>query len=365
MGLLDISVFNSLAVGPGATQNFATISTWVSFPEGGFQVLRPRVPAPRDDEDIVEAFAQGGMVSGLAKAANVISVMGETVDFATKMNKRYVGGKKVDRPAVCLNANPVANTGGMDLCMIEQVDPLRYMGSSANESILPTGQQFASPMDESVLSNYVERLSFYEEVAYTTATASGAVLWSIDMTPCPEILVAATGTDFQLTSCGYMSSVFEYWRADFVVSIQVVSTRGHGGQIIAFPLYGRGIPTTDLEEAASAYATVIDVSVPTTTEVVIPWHSTSQMLRVPHVNQPPSTTPYSMGLFQVSAVSTLQATETVAGSVYLNFSFGLRNVHFSFLSDGPTNFVYLDPYTVLVEKKKRKEKLRYNHRMCH
>jgi len=360
-GTFDLRVFNSLETGVGATQTYATVQIWVSFVNSTFQVLRP-VPSPpfESEFEMVDGIAQGGVMSGLAAASNIISTAKETIDFANKVSQKHVGRKLLDRPAITLNPQAVASPGGVDLCNTKQVENLRYLGGCAADSSVVTFAQFATARDEMELANFVGRLSFYTEVNYSTGMAGGTTLFTCQMCPVPEIFGAAPGSFHQMTSCGYASSIFGFWSGDFVVSIQVVSTKGHGGQIVCFPLYGRYIPTSDLAEATSAYARVIDVSEPTTTEIVIPWRSTAQMLRVPHESAPFSFRPFSMGLFQISAVCPLQASDTVSPSVHLNISFCLRNYKFSFLSEGMTRYQIGLPLPV--QESVLGKKLRYTHR---
>jgi len=394
-GTLRMQVFNSLLVGADSpTQCTGTI--WVEFTKPIFQVIRPRLltythdlhewteeekdnfslaqgmwvtdphslasfytlaqdhlaeidarkalAALEDDEPNNKSCAQGQVMSAVTTAANVVAVAQESITFAKKMKKR-IGGDELDRPFVAANPPFLLNAGGPALSELSVVDMGRYMGDIPSDESLPSQQEFCSKVDEFTIGNFVERASFIETVIYSSSTAAGTILHNVAMSCVPEFFSATLGSPIQLTSCGAGSLPFTYWRCSgFKLRVQVVSCGGQGGQLSVIPAYGYS-STVPFNEAMSSYSLNIDVSTSKSHEVVIPWHSTKEWLRVPHTSYSgPEFTEFAFGMLQIVALSPLIATGAVPNSCYLNLSISLDNPVFRFANNGMTNIHVFDPY---------------------
>jgi hypothetical protein len=345
-GTIVISVFNALSVSPSATQQTCSYSLWAEFVEPEYEVIQYRNPVMKDYDVVEVSHAQmGAALSVLSKAANVASVVSDGLDFANKMGKKFVAPKALDRPFLAMQPVQVLMAGAPDLSDLKQVDQGRYLGDSPDMAMLATGEGFCSPIDEMQLSNFIGRLTFYETVAFSTSNVAGDVLDSIPMCPVPEFFGATYGAYVPMSSCALGALPFEYWRGDFVVTIQVVSAIGQVGQISVVPRYMTSL-LGGLEEALSSNATIIDISTPRTHRIVIPWRSVKKWLRVPHntFTTEAEFNTYCMGVLQITAISGLGVSETVPSLCYLNLSFCLENFEVFLVSDGITNMAFHNPY---------------------
>jgi len=342
MGTVNVGVFLPLLVGPNAVQNFVTGTVWAEFLRPDFEVI-----SFRDLSTDVNDLAQmGGALSVLAKAGNVISVAGQSIDFAQKMSKQYQDGKGLDRPFDGMNPVPVLAYGGPDLSSLTNVDLGRYLGDSPGTSHLANRDDHGKREEEMKLGSWTRTSTFFEAVLYSTTNNVGDILDSIPMTPVPELHGAAYGSPIQLSTTAIATLPFEYWRGGFEVLVQVVSAIGQTGQVSIIPRYGTD-GTGGVDEAFSAYATIIDISVPKTHKIVIPWRCTKKWLRVPHTifSGTDEFNRYAMGMLQVTALTPLGASESVPGSCYLSFSFCMGEDFEVFLvSDGLSYAEIYNPY---------------------
>jgi hypothetical protein len=321
LGTLIISVFNPLETGPNASGSGlgAKISLFGSFPESNFQVLDPTGGAA--------IVSQGALSSKVTNVTNNISeVTGSTIDFANTTRDKMEGGASnstdvsgMDKPNVGLNPTQVVRKKYPDFANACNVDQNQVLDLYPNRSQMLDNTELGVNVDE-MHFDYLRKQtkSFMDTVLWKDTDGQGTTLYFGELTPCPKVISAASNSVFQPTLLEYTTLPFSLWRGGLKLTIQIVGSKVHTGRIVVCTHYGRTSQSIPFEQAMAQYAHVFNFSAEDNTfEVVFPWRSARQMLRVPSGNYP-NLADFSMGEFSIRVINPLQTMESIASQVQMN-----------------------------------------------
>lgn len=135
-------------------------------------------------------------------------------------------------------------------------------------------------LDEMVLSHLSQIPAYMETITWSTANATGSVLYSFNLTPYAAVRTSASGasTVSHFTPVGLLSRLFQYYRGGLKFKFKIVKTRYHTGRLILSfnPSVGTvATPISSITDTTYLNRQVIDISTQTEFEYTVPFISLS------------------------------------------------------------------------------------------
>lgn len=127
--------------------------------------------------------------------------------------------------------------------------------------------------DELMVSNFVTRESYLTSFIWSATDTSGTDLFNMQITPHLHKVVGGVNEDIVIfTPMSYIEKMFSYWRGDIIVRLKFLCSKYHKGRLqLTWDPHVSNWGTSLSTLSTSAYNQVIDLSVETDVEIVIPY----------------------------------------------------------------------------------------------
>jgi hypothetical protein len=318
MGTLVCSVFNELAQGTAAGPISASLGVYVSYPAefSEFSVLDPeRELVNRFDPDsFVPVEPHGGFFS---RVANITYVAKRTIDCidAAADTLSYL---PFDKPNIAMDPVPVQQRGFPNVAQLAGTQFSSFLGDFPDMLRRPTSEDFGTTNPEMSLDFLASHPTWLTTIRVEESRVEGDVIFEMPICPCPGVLASAVSVPFQPTLLEYRTLPFQFWRGTLRLLINPVGSQFHSIRLGVITRYGRLPGTAPLADAMSQYATIIDV-MNKPYEVIIPWRSPVEMMRVPHKRAADEAFfEYALGTVQIVLIQELQRVDIAAPYIFLN-----------------------------------------------
>lgn len=180
----------------------------------------------------------------------------------------------MNKPTDLRPAAPVFNLPAKGFTNMDGSDGGVILGAAPDNSLtLPTGL-FSTDVDEMDLGYVVKNACICtNEIAWTTSNTTNQVLFSFPVTPG---FCQTSGSDIYPTTLAFISSMFERWTGGLRYRVAVAKTAFHSGRlrITYHPSYFDSTLAT--AEQQNAYNWVLDLSVSSDLDFIVPYVSNTQ-----------------------------------------------------------------------------------------
>jgi hypothetical protein len=140
--------------------------------------------------------------------------------------------------------------------------------------------------DEMAIAYITQRESYYTQFAWNDNQVQEKLLWNCVVDPYlarTEDDILGVDTAVAMTSLGFVSSMFSYWRGTIKFRFQVVCSAYHRGRLkIVYDPNGTPTnnPPTEYAETSTAFSTIVDISESTDFEIECGWGRGSSYRRI-------------------------------------------------------------------------------------
>lgn len=205
----------------------------------------------------------------------------------------------------------VAQTFSHNLQNHNGVDIFPNMGLDASNkmSIMPG---FAgTDVDEMSLNHLLQIPAYVTRFAWTTSNAADTLL--LDVSPSPDLYRTSAiypnlWTGWDMTPLDYFSSLFQFWRGSFVVTLKFVKTQYHSGRLL-IAWTPSGDPSID--QTSFVLREIVDLRETSEFRFVIPFVATSQYLPSANLGESVS----GMGKLKIFVLNELVCPASVSSTV--------------------------------------------------
>jgi hypothetical protein len=279
MGRLFFEIFAPLRSANGVNGAGINISTYI-------QAENVTVAGPT-----LALALQSGIISGPATAvanfARSVSNVPRIGPFARAVD---VGAR-----AVGVIASMFGYSNAPVLSDVQPVQPKSFHAFANTETSMPLDKLCVDPMNETtidnsvaggdsedplVISDLVQRVSYFGQTDWTDADAENTMLFSWTATPC-LIHAASDGTGvmkWRMPASAWVSSLFRYWHGSMIYHIKVVKSRYHKGRLLVCWDPAPTVPVSGAETAL--FTKIIDLSSDQDEfEFAVPYKATQPWLR--------------------------------------------------------------------------------------
>lgn len=244
MGKLFFEIFSPLRSANGVASTGISVTTYVhaenvivAGPTAKL-ALQTQVVAPS------ELVIQSGVVSkpatAVAKYANYFTSIPVIGPFARAIN---VGASAVSaiahmfgysNPPVLDNVTPVHPTAFSEFANVDVSAPNEVLALDPNNQVtIDNRVTGADSSDDLAIANLVQRESYLSQTTWTSSDSTGTKLFSIAVTPCPGLDVAATSQTFLYhTPASFAGRMFRFWHGTMVYKIKVVKSKYNKGRLL-------------------------------------------------------------------------------------------------------------------------------------
>jgi hypothetical protein len=217
--------------------------------------------------DIIDATASatGGaslMFRPFATATSMISsTIGDVARLFGFTNVPMIG----DIPAMKNQAFPMMATTSIGTPVDKlTIDPKCELSIDPRISGVDTG-------DELLVSSFVTRSSYIDEITWTAAQAPDDLLFSLPVTPwyVAEI-TAASQTHLQGTPMWAVAKAFNFWRGDIIFTFKIIASQYHRGRLrITWDPHSNIGATAD--NTVEDYQVIVDINKSKDIRLRVPW----------------------------------------------------------------------------------------------
>jgi hypothetical protein len=293
-------------------------------------VLVPQVGGGRKSLITQELQVSGpGPISGLfGRVSKAAMIMGEipllsSVAFPAawfaSVASRAASAMGWSNPSQSAPANRMQNTRTPFMNNASGIDnSLKLALMSDNEvEVLPGFG--GTNIDELNLRHLCSIASFIKTFNWTTAQATGVVLWSTDVTPIEmsndiTVPTAASTLAVKLPSpLAFFSNFFTYWRGSICFTIKVVKTEFHSGRLMFTWTPGNTVDPT-FANVDPVYKEILDLRHSNEFSVCIPYASVSPWMPVDGKINSANNSTGRVGLY---VLNSLRGPATVSTSVQI------------------------------------------------
>lgn len=199
------------------------------------------------------------------------------------------------------------------------------LGGSQEHSVGLSPSYAGGEMDDMEIKNIVSIPGLVKQVAVTQAMAAGTLVDTIHVFPTNCGTIYTTRKD--VTPLAGIAAMFEYYAADFTVTVEIVASVFHRATLLIAwdPNIDASAPTLD-EALQILHNQIIHVSGNSCTEVILPWMQIAPVKQVPDFATT-TTNNYANGkiyVFVVNPVLTNGSTDGLSVNIY----FSTRNFKF-------------------------------------
>ncbi|DAZ87520.1 TPA_asm: polyprotein [Patiria miniata associated picornavirus 2] len=305
----DVNPVNTFTATDGNVYGIVTNdggTTWQAMPIDG---LEPNLIDAKTEMLSTAAKVAGNVGRSIVEA---IDVVGETAR-AVGLDNPNIGTSAETRvmvPPYLSNVNGVSFFNHMSL-------------NGAPKTEAPSEEHFG--VGDETSFERICRPTFLERVSFKTDSFSGLILAQGSLNCAPNVAKASLECSFQPLACGFLTSRFNTWRADCVVTVDFIIPTFTTFRIGFAALPGVFEIPSDITDISSTYVTYKQVSgAETTHSFVIPYQSDTKRKYVPNG---PATLENSFGKWAIFLISSISVAEgTVDPNYEMNIHYGLKNV---------------------------------------
>ena len=195
------------------------------------------------------------------------------------------------------------------------VDNSKVLSACQKNSIEVVPGLGGTNLDEMDLNFFLGRPSFFDSFVWTTSTTTGSELFDRSLSPSQfsSLYTDTKGNGvINYTPVGLISTMFNYWRGDFIFTFKFVKTRFHSGRLSICGNYNDffiGGQTTNLNNTAYINREIVDIREMTEFSITVPYSAMSEYL-VCGANGP-----IRFGNLTVKVLDPLTCPDTVDSSV--------------------------------------------------
>ena len=309
LGSLVVMVASPLSIGPDSPVTSLTVTLSVSFDDGVFTVVNPRVSP-------VEA--QGG-VNSHHVSYNLAHVDAETIDFSGDTKDSFTGGETnlsatLDKPNMAGNPPPVVSREIPNIANSVAVTYAPRLGLQSRPQTTQTAARFGTTKDEMSIAYLTSIPTPVGEFTLNTGDPVNSVLYTGDLCPGSELFTAALDSVIRPSLLSYVSLPMSYWRGSLKVKVVVFASQIHSAKLAVCSHIGFEADGLSINEAMGQYTTVVDIKGPTVVDITFPWQASKPWLRVCNGSYSDASE-FSMGQFSIRVLGPLQYMSSVASSI--------------------------------------------------
>lgn len=389
MGSINITVFNPLLSGSGASSN-ATIQVLLSceelqlhipiaphtvlFSSGTIASLDAPSSVLQTEAQVLEKVGQVvGNAANVAKNAGKAFLNFKTGNFSGLADSVSEGVKSIGSIFKVFNLDKPGIIDATTMNHIYPVSPLAHMrglDSSVRLGATPEGgylthELFSSTAgSEHLIQHLAQMKGFHDTTTWSTTDVPGTVLGVIPVapwySPVGSSLVVGTDTYFSLenTFVSYLAAFYNFWRGSMSFRWDFVSSKMHSGRLgfIFFPnddpncKYGASPSTLDLTLYTNNPIYYFDLAESKTAELTVPFQSGTHMKWMLPGNTRAASRPlpaqlenYLTGTIAIVVINQLMAPNSVVQNVSFNSFVGAGpDMEFDAPTTGDFGYLYED-----------------------
>ncbi|APG76702.1 hypothetical protein [Beihai picorna-like virus 111] len=270
------------------------------------------------------------------------------VDF--KANIPGVSGTR-DKPNHGVDHIRVVEQAAPEICSFAAgATQAQVMDDHPARKAVATPQDYGTTQSETSIEYLFGRNQLVQRGFFDTQAVQDISV--VNLVPNPIWMeMTAQPVKFHPTLQGYISSLFQYWRCDFEITVTLALSKFHTIRLaLCTHVGGLSTDVTNIEDALGQYGSVCDFSEANPSHsIYIPFQARTEQLKVPTLTAGTYGSPEywlrSMGQFSLRVVNTLQAPETVSPEIEYFIFFRCKNVTMSFVKEIDSRIRDVDPFT--------------------